>query len=498
MGKLYNSEFIIKRLNRFFYYFFVKKFVSKRNHFLLFLIFLLIMSHLALALQHLHQMRLANERDTSLATRRIETFLSELRHEITFLNKSEETENVSTAPTSSFLPSSLVYDYKNVELHVKSGDGDHCLTFFVSDKNGVRKELRLNRARLVSYLGVEGVREGAPDGPSSTQGKPMVFSLSKGKTFTFYVRERSFFSTFFKEKKQEFLILLGSHLLFFLSFYAGRLRGFFLARQKFKGRDAHQTRQIETLTQENTALSRKCQLHEENTSLLSLKTKKEKDTQEEIRKRNALSLEKISVQASIVESSLLNPSLFDEKECLSLLSEISSGAASLRNGLSRQTLCEETPLEGILDDVVSMLQYDAHKAHVSLQSATLSREIWARTDPLLLTLALAYLVKKSLSVLYEGRVIVSLSEKDDVPLIRVIQEGEGVHEDRLFTNHKLTIAGVVLDERLMEALCQRLCLRVVKVSPLETHLFVGESDALPEKRTPHIYESSPNVIPLFS
>lgn len=145
-----------------------------------------------------------------------------------------------------------------------------------------------------------------------------------------------------------------------------------------------------------------------------------------------------------------------------------------------------------------LLRHDAGKAGISLQSAPVSLGIEARTDPLLLKLVLSYIVKKSLSLLYEGRVIVSLSVVGEMPLIRILQEGESVHEDRLFTNDKRVIAGIILDQRLMESLCQRLNLRALKISSHETHLFVGESDALPEKIPSYLFESSPNVIPLFS
>lgn len=145
-----------------------------------------------------------------------------------------------------------------------------------------------------------------------------------------------------------------------------------------------------------------------------------------------------------------------------------------------------------------LLRHDAGKAGISLQNALLSPGIEAHTDPLLLKLVLSYIVKKSLSLLYEGRVIVSLSVVGEMPLIRILQEGESVHEDRLFTNDKRVIAGIILDQRLMESLCQRLNLRVLKISSHETHLFVGESDALPEKIPSYLFESSPNVIPLFS
>ncbi|MFO0373654.1 MAG: hypothetical protein ACK50V_00420 [Alphaproteobacteria bacterium] len=456
------------------------------------------MSYLALALQHVHQLHLENKKISHLATKKVEIFLRDMRNEIIFLRKSEERKDTVTAHLPSLLSSPLVYEYKTVDPRVKYLHQEKTLVFLVYQTKNMRKELHLDRRRLISYLGVQDVRVGTEKTLFSPKGRPIRFTLLEAQSLTIYVKELFFLKTFFKEKSYDCLFLLGIQILLLFTFYTGNLRGSFMTQKKAKDTHVRQQNQIETLTRAYDDLSQKTLLYEENRELLALKTKKEKELQEEVRRRNTRALEKISVLSSVVQSSLLNPELYEEKECLSLLSDISSSATDLKDGLPRQTLCEATPLESLVEDVLMLLRHDAGKAGISLQNALLSPGIEAHTDPLLLKLVLSYIVKKSLSLLYEGRVIVSLSVVGEMPLIRILQEGESVHEDRLFTNDKRVIAGIILDQRLMESLCQRLNLRALKISSHETHLFVGESDALPEKIPSYIFESSPNVIPLFS
>ena len=497
MGKLFSIEGVKKKLKHRVTVFGRKKILSKKAPASIFIL-LCVMSYLVLSLKHVHQLHLENEKTSHLATQKVEIFLRDMRHEILFLRKYEENQGAVAGSLPSLSSSPLAYEYKTVDPRVKYLHQEKNLVFFVCLQGGLRKALSFDRERLISYLGVQDVRVGTEKALSSPKGRPIKFTLLDGQTLTVYVKERSVFKTFFKEKSYECLLLLGIQILLLFAFYTGNLRGSFMTQKKAKDTHVRQQNQIETLTRAYDDLSQKTLLYEENRELLALKTKKEKELQEEVRRRNTRALEKISVLSSVVQSSLLNPELYEEKECLSLLSDISSSATDLKDGLPRQTLCEATPLESLVEDVLMLLRHDAGKAGISLQNALLSPGIEAHTDPLLLKLVLSYIVKKSLSLLYEGRVIVSLSVVGEMPLIRILQEGESVHEDRLFTNDKRVIAGINLDQRLMESLCQRLNLRALKISSHETHLFVGESDALAEKIPSYLFESSPNVIPLFS
>jgi hypothetical protein len=476
--------------------FFIRKILLKRPKVTLSLFFM-IMGFGGLTLWHAHDMGAVQERKTRLTVQRVQALLQEIHQEIHFIRKYHVASDDTPRSVPSSLPASLIYELKDV-LPGESPPSSHLIVFSVKGADNSVKALRFDRARVTSFLGVKEFKVVPRSAPPVTEKGIFTFAFSDTHKVIVKVEAFSFLSALFREKAWQFYLLLGVYTSVLLAFQVGTFRGRQIAQKKLKHVQRNQTAKIEVLIQERDTLYVQCHRDKENREHLALKIKKEKELQQEMRRRTTRALEKIGVLSSVVQSSLLNPELYEEKECLSLLSDISSSATALKDGLPRQTLCETTPLESLVEDVLMLLRHDAGKAGISLQSMPLSPGIEARTDPLLLKLVLSYIVKKSLSLLYEGRVIVSLSVVGEMPLIRILQEGESVHEDKLFTNDKRVIAGFSLDQRLMESLCQRLNLRVLKISSHETHLFVGESDARPEKIPSYISESSPNVIPLFS
>ncbi|MFN7366058.1 MAG: hypothetical protein ACK5TR_09005, partial [Alphaproteobacteria bacterium] len=305
MGKLFSIEAIKNYLQHFFFLFGKKKLLSKKAPASVFIL-LCVMSYLALALQHVHQLHLENKKISHLATKKVEIFLRDMRNEIIFLRKSEERKDTVTAHLPSLLSSPLVYEYKTVDPRVKYLHQEKTLVFLVYQTKNMRKELHLDRRRLISYLGVQDVRVGTEKTLFSPKGRPIRFTLLEAQSLTIYVKELFFLKTFFKEKSYDCLFLLGIQILLLFTFYTGNLRGSFMTQKKAKDTHVRQQNQIETLTRAYDDLSQKTLLYEENRELLALKTKKEKELQEEVRRRNTRALEKISVLSSVVQSSLLN------------------------------------------------------------------------------------------------------------------------------------------------------------------------------------------------
>lgn len=434
-----------------------------------------------------------NQRHFEKSQEAAQTFFKIARLEMMALDQiGQENEAKNTSPFPASLIYTAVFDHKERFSHEASKwialEGGKCAStpcptlFFEKDA-------------LLSYLGATSLTKTThPVGDDKASGR---FDVSwDGRTYyTIDVSQKDFIASFAGECLVYVVLLMVLLGLSNALYYGGLFVGTLKAKKGHKRLRATLLRELEEALTKAQALENENKRLEKDGRLLTQSRALEARLTDALRRRTFVDVGRLGTLSSLLEETVKGNARLEESDIQAFLGDMTQTSKSLCLQLPHLLNLEKVNVFSLVQECVDLLEYDALKSQVRLVIEDISSASSVRTDALFMTLGLLFILKKTLSRMYSGQIFVSFGIQDQAPALGVRWQGEGVREDHFLASDTMGLAGLQMDERVMEELCKKLQLKIVRS---EQATFLCMKNVTSENSFSSSLPENGNVIPLFA
>ena len=348
---------------------------------------------------------------------------------------------------------------------------------------------------LLAYLGATSITKTAqPVGVGEGSGRFDV-SWDAHTFYTLDISQKQFMASFVRERLVYVVVLMVLLCLSNVLYYGGLFVGTLSAKKDHKRLRATLVRELEEAQTKAQALENENKRLEKDGRLLTQSRALEARLTDALRRRTFVDVGRLGTLSSLLEETVKGNARLDESDIQAFLGDMTQTSKSLCLQLPHLLNLEPVNVFSLVQECVDLLQYDALKSQVRLVIEEISPASNVRTDALFMTLGLLFVLKKTLSRMYSGQIFVSFTTHDQVPALGVRWQGEGVREDHFLASDTMGLAGLQMDERVMEELCKKLQLKIVRC---EQATFLCMKNVTSENPFSSSLPENGNVIPLFA